>query len=291
MLTNKALRLTADALHALTDLVSDIMTLAMISFSLKPATSRFPTGYGKVESLGALAVSGLLLSGGIMIGFQALVAVSHQFFPEIAHILSNFEPFDHNLSHSHDAEHFGPNINAAWLAGSSILIKEWLYRATMRIANQNRSSMLASNAYHHRMDGLTAVVALLTILAGQFLTSSAWLDSVGGLVISGMILHASWGTTKSAILELVDVAMDEEVKENLEKAAKTAALVRSCDSKIKGVQGIKSGQNFLVDIEVGVPSHHTVGDLDAIKQAIREKIAADVKGVRRVTVCCTTDKD
>ena len=49
--------MTADALHALTDLVSDIMTLATISYSLKPVSSRFPTGYGKIESLGALAVS------------------------------------------------------------------------------------------------------------------------------------------------------------------------------------------------------------------------------------------
>ena len=63
-------RLTADAVHALTDLVSDIMTLTTISYSLRPATARFPMGYGKVESLGALGVSGILLSGGVMIGLQ-----------------------------------------------------------------------------------------------------------------------------------------------------------------------------------------------------------------------------
>jgi len=285
-------RLTADALHALTDLVSDIMTLATISYSLKPATSRFPTGYGKIESLGALAVSGLLLSGGIMIGLQALMALSQQFFPEIAHILSHFEIFGHGHSHSHGAEHFGPNINAAWLAGGSIIIKEWLYRATMKIANQKRSSVLASNAYHHRVDSLTAFVALLTISASHFLTSAAWLDPVGGLAISGMIVQAGWGNTKSAMLELADVAMDEEVKESVEKAAATALQAQSSgEADIRGVQGIKSGQNFLVDIEVGAPSHYTVGQLDAIKDAMRKQIASDVKGVRRVTVRFTADKE
>ena len=285
-------RLTADALHALTDLVSDIMTLATISYSLKPATSRFPTGYGKIESLGALAVSGLLLSGGIMIGLQALMALSQQFFPEIAHIPSHFEIFGHGHSHSHGAEHFGPNINAAWLAGGSIIIKEWLYRATMKIANQKRSSVLASNAYHHRVDSLTAFVALLTISASHFLTSAAWLDPVGGLAISGMIVQAGWGNTKSAMLELADVAMDEEVKENVEKAAATALQAQSSgDADIRGVQGIKSGQNFLVDIEVSTPSHYTVGELDAIKVAMREKISDDVKGVKRVTVRFTAGKE
>ena len=50
--------LVADGFHALTDLVSDFMTLATISWSLKPPTERFPSGYGKIESLGALGVSG-----------------------------------------------------------------------------------------------------------------------------------------------------------------------------------------------------------------------------------------
>ena len=133
--------LTADAVHALTDLVSDVTTLATISYSLKRPTSRFPTGYGKIESLGALGVSGLLLSGGIMIGLQAVMALCQQFFPEIAHILSHLEIFGHGHSHSHGAGDLGPNINAAWLAGGSILIKEWLYRATIKIARQKKSSV------------------------------------------------------------------------------------------------------------------------------------------------------
>lgn len=222
-----------------------------------------------------------------MIGLQAVMALSQQFFPEIAHILSHLEIFGHGHghSHSHGAEHFGPNINAAWLAGGSIIIKEWLYRATMKIANKKRSSVLASNAYHHRVDSLTAFVALLTISASHFLTNAAWLDPVGGLVISGMIVQAGWGNTKSALLELADVAMDEEVKENVEKAATQALVSHTSEQvQIRGVQGIKSGQNFLVDIEIGAPSHWTVGNLNAVEDAVREKIAADVKGVRRVTV-------
>jgi len=155
----------------------------------------------------------------------------------------------------------------------------------MKIANQKRSSVLASNAYHHRVDSLTAFVALLTITASHFLTSAAWLDPVGGLAISGMIVQAGWGNTKSAMLELADVAMDEEVKENVEKAARTALQAQSSEAtEIRGVQGIKSGQNFLVEIEVAAPSHCTVSELNAMEDAIREKISAGVKGVRRVTV-------
>ena len=141
--------LTADAVHALTDLVSDIMTLATISWSIRPASSKYPMGYGKIESLGALAVSFILLGGGIGIGLQAVLALSQQFFPHIHEALSHLGFLAHSHSHGHEGGHgaaeLGPNINAAWLAAGSIVIKEWLYRATMKVAKEKRSSVLSSN--------------------------------------------------------------------------------------------------------------------------------------------------
>jgi divalent metal cation (Fe/Co/Zn/Cd) transporter len=125
--------LIADAFHALTDLVSDFMTLGTVSWSLKPPTSRFPTGYGKIESLGALGVSGLLLCGGALMGLNASEILYTQFLVDAAEAAGHTHGlgiFGH--SHSHGAGgHMGPNINAAWLAAGSIVVKEWLYRASM----------------------------------------------------------------------------------------------------------------------------------------------------------------
>ncbi|KAK5123319.1 hypothetical protein LTR85_002750 [Meristemomyces frigidus] len=282
--------LTADAVHALTDLVSDITTLATLSYSLKAATARFPMGYGKIESLGALGVSGLLLSGGIMIGLQAVMALCQQFFPEVAHILSHIAVFGHG--HDHGVSNMGPNINAAWLAGGSIIIKEWLYRSTMKVAKEKRSSVLASNAYHHRVDSLTSFVALLTISASHFLTSAQWLDPVGGLIISGMIVQAGWGNTKAALLELADVAMDGEVKENVQKAAIAALKEQSSgEAVVRGVQGIKSGQNFMVEIELATPSGWSIEQAHEAESAVREQVSAKIRGVRRVNVRFTTKDD
>lgn len=124
--------LVADAYHALTDLVSDFMTLATVSLSLKPPTEQFPTGFGKVETLGALGVSGLLLCGGVLMGLNAVEVLVTQFFPEVAHSMAEFGLLGHGHSHSHSHGHeqLGPHINAAWLAAGSIVIKEWLYQAS-----------------------------------------------------------------------------------------------------------------------------------------------------------------
>lgn len=123
--------LIADGFHALTDLVSDFMTLATISWSLKPATSRFPSGYGKIESLGALGVSGLLLFGGMGIGLNGLDALYTQFFVDVAaHAHEHPGGLFSFLGHGHSHGPAVPDLNAAWLAAGSIVVKEWLYRAS-----------------------------------------------------------------------------------------------------------------------------------------------------------------
>lgn len=123
--------LVADAYHALTDLVSDFMTLATVSLALKPPSEQFPNGYGKVESLGAVGVSGFLLIGGLMMGLNASEVLLTQFFPDMAESLQYWGLLGHSHSHSHNHTHIiGPSINAAWLAGGSIVVKEYLYRAS-----------------------------------------------------------------------------------------------------------------------------------------------------------------
>jgi divalent metal cation (Fe/Co/Zn/Cd) transporter len=106
------------------------MTLATVSWSLKPPSERFPSGYGKVESLGSLGVSGILLGGGFMMGYTALIALAQQLFPGTMEVVAQWGLTGHSHSHHHGLDDMGPSIHAAWLAGGSIIIKEWLYRAS-----------------------------------------------------------------------------------------------------------------------------------------------------------------
>ena len=123
--------LIADSFHALTDLVSDFMTLATVSWSLKPPTDRFPAGYGKFESLGALGVSGLMLFGGIGMGLNGMASLYSQLFVDAAdHAHEHSHGLFGFLGHSHGHGPALPNLNAAWLAAGSIVVKEWLYRAS-----------------------------------------------------------------------------------------------------------------------------------------------------------------
>ena len=141
--------LVADAFHALTDLVSDFMTLGTVSWSLKPPSSRFPSGYGKIESLGSLGVSSLLLAGGILMGLNACEALYHQFFVDALAAGSHSHGGIFGHSHSHGPADLGPNINAAWLAAGSIVIKEYLYRASKASIRILQISTLTPHLHSH----------------------------------------------------------------------------------------------------------------------------------------------
>ena len=135
--------LMADAFHSLTDLVSDILTLGTVAWSLKAPTPRFPSGYGKIESLGSLGVSGLLLAGGLGLGWHSFEILYNMWFVDAAAIATEHMHHGHDHgqgsgsgailghSHSHNPADMGiPNLHAAWIAGGSIVIKEYLYRAS-----------------------------------------------------------------------------------------------------------------------------------------------------------------
>jgi divalent metal cation (Fe/Co/Zn/Cd) transporter len=157
----------------------------------------------------------------------------------------------------------------------------------LKVANERKSAVLASNAYHHRVDSLTAFVALLLITGSNFLNNAQWLDPVGGLVISLMVVQAGWGNTKQALLELADVGVETEMKDNVRKAATNALEGMTTTSEpinIRAIQGVKAGQNYLMDVEIGVPGTWTVEKTRGVENLVRERIGAKVRGVKKVRV-------
>lgn len=167
----------------------------------------------------------------------------------------------------------------------------------MKVAKERKSSVLASNAIHHRVDCLTSIVALLTIGGSHVITDASWLDPVGGLLISLMVIRAGWGNTMTSLLELADVTVDEEVKRSVRRAA-SKALVADMpagtvgvpggeDVRVRDIQGIKSGQNYLMEVELVLPGNWSVERVQRVENAVRERVGSKVRGVKRVKVTFT----
>jgi divalent metal cation (Fe/Co/Zn/Cd) transporter len=157
----------------------------------------------------------------------------------------------------------------------------------LKVAKERKSAVLASNAYHHRVDSLTAFVALLLIVGSNFLNNAQWLDPVGGLVISLMVVQAGWGNTKQALFELADVGVDAEMRGKVQRAATNAVESITTSSEpitVRAIQGVKAGQNYLMDVELGVPGSWTIEQTRGLENLVRERVGAKVRGVKKVRV-------
>ena len=156
----------------------------------------------------------------------------------------------------------------------------------MKVARERKSSVLASNAVHHRVDSLTGIVTLAAIVGANLVQNAAWLDPVGGLLISLMVIKAGCDNTKSALFELADQSIDDEVKSNVRKQAQRAManVSEGHETELRDVSGVKSGQNLLVDLEVAVPGAWTVDDLRDLEDALRAQVGAKVRGVKKIRV-------
>ncbi len=164
----------------------------------------------------------------------------------------------------------------------------------MKIARERKSAVLASNAVHHRVDSLTSIVALLTIGGAHVFTEASYLDPIGSLLISALVVKAGLGNSMTSLLELADTSVEEEVTKAVQRAT-TKALRGDSSKSITGVtggdmveileiQGIKSGPNYLIDIKLATPGNWSVEKTRTIEDAVRRRAGFKVRGVRRVKV-------
>ncbi|CUM65787.1 uncharacterized protein PRCAT00003435001 [Priceomyces carsonii] len=307
--------LLADAIHSLSDMVADFLTLATVNVAYRIGSpTKFPLGYGKLETVGSLLVSAALLFAGVSVGWSSLLQVFEYALPsyiyeylamiQLGHSHSHTSlptDGDHSHSHSHASHHELvqgddvkvdrqiPNINAAWLAGGSILVKELLYRKTMKVGLESNSKVLIANAWHHRVDSLTSAVALFTVTGGV-LFNVAWLDSIGGLCVSILIIKAGWGTFKSSMLELVDrgEAADSEVYLKVKDIISDELEDDKClqDFKLSDLSVMTSGANtnVIFTLSTSRKEKYYLEDLNKIESKLIYSLKDADKFIKKVLI-------
>lgn len=175
----------------LLDLLGDFIVLFCWKLSRKPPSQRYPYGFAKFETLGTTTVALLLIGGALGIGFHSY----HLLIDALAHTASTLEPSAlqtvlqsataaaKHVPHVHGGHAHAVDVldpNAAWFAAVSVVAKEWLYRVTKKVADEEHSPVLLANAIHHRSDAYSSVVALCAIL-GTWVFPALPLDPLGGV--------------------------------------------------------------------------------------------------------------
>lgn len=257
--------LTSDAWHTLTDSFADLITLGVVQLTLKPPGANFPFGRGKLDSLAALGVSGIMVTTGIStmrmsatLLSEALGVESMQDHGEDGHHGHEDHGHSHLHIHSHGSENLmqDGHVNAVAVGACLLTIasKEALYRITRRAAERLNSSVLLANAWHHRSDAMSSGFVLVGVLCRVFVHSA--FDPVAGAFLSSIILRISWGIGRRAIGELLDMQMPKADLQPLENALLQALEARH-DLRLAHLKGRRAGPEVHLEAILDqLPGHH-----------------------------------
>jgi len=196
----------ADAVHSLSDFVTDLVVLVFVSISAKPQDQSHDYGHGKFETIATFliglalvgAATGIIVSGGMKL---------------IAWWGGN--------------ELEAPGWIALWAALLSIAVKELLYQYTARIGRQLDSQVMIANAWHHRSDSLSSIGAAIGI-GGAIWLGQRWtvLDPIASIVVGLMLVRVAWELLKTSIAELTECSLPAETEQEIEQIIQSFADVQ-----------------------------------------------------------------
>lgn len=197
--------MVADAIHSLSDFVTDVIVLVFVRISNKPRDVDHDYGHGKYETL-ATALIGVLL---FVVGVGVLAS-------GCSSILAYLR-----------GETLGqPGMVALWAAVVSVVTKEWLYRYTRAVGRRANSKAVVANAWHHRSDALSSVGTMVGV-GGAILLGEDWrvLDPLAAVVVSVFILKVSVDLVRPCVDELLEKSLPEDMERDITRLVLSAGGV------------------------------------------------------------------
>lgn len=245
----------ADAIHSLTDFVTDVIVLVFVKLGNKPMDSDHDYGHGKYETLATAIIGISLFAVGMMICWSGLVKTYHAFLGE---------------------ELQQPGIVALVAAVASVALKEWAYQFTVRTGRKYHSEAVVANAWHHRSDALSSIGTMMGI-GGAILLGSHWavLDPLAAIVVSVFIIKAAWSLVMQSVKELTDASLSEKEEDEILKTASEEEGV----GEIHNLRTRRIGNNIAIEMHVRMPGSLSLyaahERATAIENRLKQKYGAD----------------
>ena len=193
--------MVADAVHSLSDFVTDVIVLVFIRISGKPQDKSHDYGHGKYETLAMTLIGAALLFVAIGIIYSGAVKIS---------IWANGEQLK------------APGMLALWAALVSIVLKEGVYHYSMVKARQLNSQAVEANAWHHRSDALSSIGTAVGI-GGAIFLGQRWtvLDPVASIIVGAFIIKVAVSLLRNGIGDLMEQSLPDAVEEEILRLAAT----------------------------------------------------------------------
>ena len=240
--------MVADAVHSLSDFVTDLIVLVFVRIGAKPQDESHDYGHGKFETLATLFVALALVAAAIGIIVSGALKFARWLQGETLEM---------------------PGVLALWAALLSILVKEILFRYTLAAGRRQDSPAVVANAWHHRSDALSSIGAAIGI-GGALLLGERWavLDPLASIVVGAMLLKVAWDLLKGSTGELTDSSLPADVEKEIEGIICSFPEV----SEPHNLRTRRIGNRIAIEAHVRLSGSMTLHDAHEIVSAIERKL-------------------
>ncbi len=238
----------ADAVHSLSDFITDAVVLVFVKLSVKPRDDDHQYGHGKFETLATMIVGVALIVVGGGILWNSVQAIHDVIEGKIIP---------------------RPRLIAVIAAIISIVAKEWLFWYTFAVGKKQNSSVVVANAWHHRSDALSSIGTLVGITGAHFL-SAHWriLDPIAAIIVSVFIFRIAIKLITPSVNELLEVSLSKDIEnEILEIVTKNSEVQDPHNLKTRRI-----GNNIAIEVHIRVNKDMNVEQAHAITLDIESRI-------------------
>ncbi|MBM7615257.1 cation diffusion facilitator family transporter [Alkaliphilus hydrothermalis] len=245
--------LIADGIHSGSDVITTIGVLVAMYMAKKPRDEKHPYGHEKIETVVTFLLAIVLLIVGFNTGVSSFWALINKEVVQVGAF--------------------------AYIAAiASIILKEFQYQITIKIANDINSDALRADAWHHRSDALSSIAALMGLI-GAYL---GWmrLDSIMGIVVSLIVIKVGVEILIESFHGLIDVSINETELESIKKSIMSLGEIHH----INDIRTRKHGSVVFVDVKICVDPYMEIHKGHDISDKIEEIIKGKIKHLEDVIV-------
>ncbi|MEZ4971176.1 MAG: cation diffusion facilitator family transporter [Flavobacteriaceae bacterium] len=247
--------LIADAIESTTDIFSSLLVLFGLKYAKRPADDNHPYGHGKIEPLITFLAVGFLITSATIIAYESIMNII--------------------------TPHKTPKSWTLLVLGTIILWKEISYRLVLKKSIQTNSSSLRADAWHHRSDAITSIMAFIGIsIALIFGKGYETADDWAALAASFFIFYNGYLIFRPALGEI----MDEHLYDDLIKD------IRQVSSTVEGILGTekcfvrKAGTKYHIDLHAQVNGSISVKEGHDLSHKLKDRIRRDIPNIGHVLI-------
>ena len=244
----------ADAVHSLSDFITDVIVLLFVKLSSKPEDSDHDYGHGKYETLATSLIGLALMFVGVMIMYNGVCSIASA-------IMGNPLP--------------QPGMIALAAALVSIALKEWAYRFTVKVGRKCESQAVIANAWHHRSDALSSIGTAVGI-GGAILLGEKWavLDPIAAVVVSVFIIRTAWQLTKQSAGELLEQSLPADMEREIVDIVAREPMT----SEVHHLRTRRIGSHIAIEMHLRMPGDISLYESHQhatnIEQKLRKRFGA-----------------